>query len=98
MAPIIRAHHERWDGTGYPSGLAGEAIPLLSRIISIADAFDVMTRGTPYKDPISMENALNELERMSGLQFDPALISLFAKHAEKIKIEEDGFSLPERKK
>lgn len=97
-APVIRAHHERWDGTGYPSGIAGEDIPLLSRIISIADAFDVMTRGTAYKDPVSPEEALEELERLAGLQFDPRLVDLFAEHAEKFLTDESPETLPERRK
>lgn len=81
-APIILSHHERWDGTGYPRGLAGKDIPLLSRIIAIADAFDVMTRGTPYRDPMSAEEALNEIKKLSGQQFDPELASLLTKHAD----------------
>ena len=97
-APVIRAHHERWDGTGYPSGIAGEDIPLLSRIISIADAFDVMTRGTAYKDAVSPEEALEELERLAGLQFDPRLVDLFAEHAEKFLTDESPETLPERRK
>ncbi len=98
VAPVIRAHHERWDGTGYPSGIAGENIPLLSRIISIADAFDVMTRGTTYKDAVSPEEALEELERLAGLQFDPRLVDLFAEHAKKFLPDESPEALPERGK
>lgn len=95
-ASVIRAHHERWDGTGYPSGTTGENIPLLSRIISIADAFDVMTRGTAYKDAVSPEKALEELERLAGLQFDPRLVDLFVEHKEKFLAEEFPEALPER--
>jgi diguanylate cyclase (GGDEF)-like protein/PAS domain S-box-containing protein len=90
VADVIHSHHERYDGTGYPEGLAGESIPLLSRILSIVDAFDVMTRGTPYKEPLSAENALVQLKKNAGLQFDPGLVSLFINNADKIQ---DGESV-----
>lgn len=80
LAPIaeaIWAHHERWDGKGYPRGLKGEEIPLLSRIISIVDAYDVMVHGRPYKDPMQKEDALAELVRCAGTQFDPHLVEVF---------------------
>jgi diguanylate cyclase (GGDEF)-like protein/PAS domain S-box-containing protein len=82
LAPIaeaILAHHEWWDGSGYPRGLRGEEIPLLSRIISIVDAFDVMTFGRPYKERITRKQALSELEKQAGIQFDPKLIDIFVK-------------------
>ena len=71
---IIRHHHERYDGEGYPDGLAGEAIPLLSRIMSIADAFDAMTTHRIYKARQNFEEAIAELTRCSGTQFDPHII------------------------
>jgi HD-GYP domain-containing protein (c-di-GMP phosphodiesterase class II) len=77
IAEAILAHHERWDGTGYPAGLAGEAIPLLARIIAIVDAYDVMTNGRPYKDACNPTAALAELEKMAGKQFDPDLVQRF---------------------
>lgn len=73
----ILSHHERWNGLGYPRGLKGEEIPRLARVISIIDAYDVMTHQTPYKDPISHEQALSELQRNAGLQFDPKLVEIF---------------------
>jgi len=79
MAPIAEAvlhHHERWDGTGYPFGLAGQDIPLLSRIISIIDTYDVMVNGRPYQAAVSSEEAWAEIIRMSGSQFDPELVSI----------------------
>ena len=72
-ANIILAHHERWDGTGYPKGLKGDEIPLLSRIVVIADAFAAMTNPSFYKKTMTFEEALAELERCSGTQFDPIL-------------------------
>jgi len=82
LAPIaeaILAHHEWWDGNGYPRGLKGQDIPLISRIIAIVDAYDVMTHGQPYKKAVSSEEALRELQDKAGSQFDPVLISMFAK-------------------
>lgn len=76
IAYSILTHHERYDGKGYPKGLKGEEIPLLSRILSIVDAYDVMTHDSPYKKAISKEAAFEELLRCSGTQFDPTLIKL----------------------
>ena len=77
VAESILAHHERWDGEGYPQGLKGEEIPLLARIISIIDAYDVMVNGRPYKEPISKKKAIEELINCSGGQFDPKLVREF---------------------
>ena len=71
IAEFILCHHERWDGSGYPQGIKGSSIPLLSRIITILDAYDVMTNVRPYKDKIDAEKALKEIERCAGTQFDP---------------------------
>jgi HD-GYP domain-containing protein (c-di-GMP phosphodiesterase class II) len=82
FAPIaqeILYHHEHWDGTGYPDGLKGEKIPLLSRIISIVDAYDVMQSHRPYKCPISKAEALREIKTCAGTQFDPQLVEIFLK-------------------
>ena len=79
LPEAILHHHERWDGKGYPGGAEGEEIPLLSRILAIADAYDVMTRGTPYKDAVPAKDALDEILREGGFQFDPSLSSLFVK-------------------
>ncbi len=77
VAAEIRAHHERWDGKGYPDGLQGAKIPLLSRILAIADAYDVMTRGRTYQAAVSPEDAREELGQCAGSQFDPHLVKLF---------------------
>lgn len=71
ISDLILCHHERWDGSGYPQGLKAEEIPMLSRIISIVDAYDAMTNDRPYHKSISREEALAELKRCSGTQFDP---------------------------
>jgi len=75
--PMIRNHHERFDGSGYPDGLNGEAIPLEVRIISISDAFDAMTSIRPYRKAMSHEDALNELKRNGGSQFDQEVLDIF---------------------
>jgi diguanylate cyclase (GGDEF)-like protein/putative nucleotidyltransferase with HDIG domain len=72
--PLVRSTHERWDGKGYPDGLAGEAIPLGARIIGACDAFHAMTSNRPYRSPVSREEALAELRRGAGAQFDPAVV------------------------
>jgi response regulator RpfG family c-di-GMP phosphodiesterase len=79
----VRHHHERWDGTGYPDGLAGEAIPLGARIVALADAFDAIVRGRPYRAARSVEEAFDELRRQSGKQFDPGLVPLFIEETDR---------------
>ena len=79
---IIRHHHERWDGTGYPDRIGGEAIPLGARIVSLADAFDAMTHDRPYRGARSVADALTEIHAMSGTQFDPELAKLFVEVTE----------------
>ncbi|MDD3715374.1 MAG: HD domain-containing protein, partial [Atribacterota bacterium] len=73
----ILVHHERWDGLGYPRGIKGEEIPLNARIITIIDAYDVMVNGRPYKNSMTPEEALKELQKNAGTQFDPNLVKLF---------------------
>jgi response regulator RpfG family c-di-GMP phosphodiesterase len=74
---VALSHHERWDGGGYPHGLAGEAIPLAARIAAIADVFDALVHERPYKPAWSLEQALAEILRQRGRQFDPELVDLF---------------------
>jgi HD-GYP domain-containing protein (c-di-GMP phosphodiesterase class II) len=77
IAEAILAHHERWDGSGYPLGVKGEQIPLISRIFAIVDTYDVMTHECPYREIFSPEQAAEELKRCSGTQFDPSLVEMF---------------------
>jgi HD-GYP domain-containing protein (c-di-GMP phosphodiesterase class II) len=70
-------HHEHWDGSGYPKGLKGNEIHLYSRILAIADAYEAMTSPRPYRGPLSHEEAIKELKKNSGLQFDPRLVDIF---------------------
>jgi HD-GYP domain-containing protein (c-di-GMP phosphodiesterase class II) len=74
LAPLVRAEHERWDGTGYPDRLAGESIPLASRIILACDAYHAMTSDRPYRDAMPEGQARHELERNAGSQFDPQVV------------------------
>ena len=78
---MIRHHHENFDGSGYPDGLAGVRIPLGARIIMIADTIDAMTTDRPYRRAMSLARALEELEKYAGRQFDPALVALVAQSA-----------------
>jgi diguanylate cyclase (GGDEF)-like protein/PAS domain S-box-containing protein len=77
IADLILKHHERWDGKGYPLGLAGEDFPIECRILAIVDSFDAMTNDRPYRKAISVEQALKELMQWAGTQFDPDLVDLF---------------------
>jgi diguanylate cyclase (GGDEF)-like protein/PAS domain S-box-containing protein len=77
LAAIVRHHHERFDGTGYPDGLAGEDIPLEARILSVVDVFDAMTHERSYRKALSRGAAIAELERAAGTQFDPAVVEAF---------------------
>jgi len=75
--PIIRHHHERYDGKGYPDGLKGEKIPLLARIIAVADAFDAMTSDRPYRKAFPPQEATKKLKENAGTQFDPQIVKIF---------------------
>jgi putative nucleotidyltransferase with HDIG domain len=74
---IARHHHERWDGRGYPNGLAGDAIPLGARLVHVADVFDILVHERPYKESWTVEAAVAEIERGSGKDFDPAVVRAF---------------------
>ena len=80
VAKIVRASHEHWDGSGYPDGIAGEEIPLGSRIVAVCDAFDAMTTSRPYREARNYEEALEELRACSGTQFDPKVVEAFCDH------------------
>ena len=76
----IRHHHERWDGKGYPDGLFGEQIPLLARVIALADSYDAMTSDRPYRKGLPLKSVQEEIERNAGIQFDPHIVFQFSKH------------------
>ena len=77
VVPLVKCHHERMDGTGYPEGLKGEEIPLLARIISVADAFDAMMSDRLYRSKLGLKEAIEQLRKNSGTQFDTEIVSLF---------------------
>jgi HD-GYP domain-containing protein (c-di-GMP phosphodiesterase class II) len=78
VAKLVRASHERFDGRGYPDQLRGEEIPLGARIIAVCDAFHAMTSDRPYRPTLAVQEALDELHRCAGAQFDPAVVRVFA--------------------
>jgi len=92
MATVIaESHHERWDGTGYPAGLAGEAIPLVGRIVAVADVFDALTHDRPYKSAWPVHEAILEIQQGAGSQFDPVVVAAFlAIHADAAAASPDG--------
>jgi diguanylate cyclase (GGDEF)-like protein/PAS domain S-box-containing protein len=87
LAKYVLSHHENWDGTGYPNGIKGEAIPLEARIISVADTYDAMTSERSYRKKMSREEAVKELKRCSGTQFDPMIVDVFLNEV----LSEDSF-------
>lgn len=87
ISEMVRHHHERFDGTGYPNGLSGEKIPLGARIITICDSFDAMTTNRSYRNAVSPEAALLDIENCTGKQFDPELATAFIRAAEDHSVE-----------
>jgi putative nucleotidyltransferase with HDIG domain len=83
ILPIVRHHHERWDGRGYPDGLAGRAIPLGARIVAVCDAYRAMTEDRPYRNALPAEEARAELQRCAGTQFDPECVELLLRALDK---------------
>jgi putative nucleotidyltransferase with HDIG domain len=90
LAPLVHHHHEWYDGSGYPAGLAGDAIPLGSRIIGLCEAFDTMTSEKSYKEPLTWEDALREVRRCAGSQFDPGVAQALLALVERGEVEPTG--------
>jgi putative nucleotidyltransferase with HDIG domain len=90
LAPIIRSHHERHDGAGYPQGLRGEEIPLEARIVAVVDAFDAMISDRPYRLRMSVEGARQRLRECAGTQFDPDVVAALERH-----LDEGAEQLPQ---
>jgi HD-GYP domain-containing protein (c-di-GMP phosphodiesterase class II) len=85
IVPGCYCHHEAWDGSGYPQGLMGGNIPLIGRIVAIADAYDAMTSDRAYRKALPHDIACGELERCSGTQFDPEIVEVFLAHVEEYR-------------
>jgi putative two-component system response regulator len=92
--PVILYHHERWNGSGYPFGLKGEKIPVMARIVAIADSFDAMTTERPYRKELTPEQAFNEVISGSGIQYDPVIVEAFLRAWETDKIIEIFLAFP----
>jgi putative nucleotidyltransferase with HDIG domain len=90
ITPIVRHHHEHFDGSGYPAGLKGEEIPLLARILTAADSYEAMTADRPYRQGLSSGSALEELRRCSGTQFDPRIIDVLVRIVEEDERDAEG--------
>jgi HD-GYP domain-containing protein (c-di-GMP phosphodiesterase class II) len=93
---IAESHHEKWDGTGYPAGLKGNAIPLSARIMALADVYDALTAARPYKKAWTHEDASEEIIRNSGIAFDPAVVEAFISEKSYFKEVAEAFYLEER--
>lgn len=89
--PMIRHHHERFDGKGYPDGLEGHDIPLGARIIAVAETFDMLVSDLPWRDALQLDEALNELKSSSGTQFDPMVVDAFLAvvEAQRVQLPDD---------
>jgi putative nucleotidyltransferase with HDIG domain len=85
VLPLVRSHHERWDGKGYPEGLAGEAIPYLARVLAVADTFDAMTTDRPYRAGLPLDCALQEIKNAAGSQFDAECAVAFLRLAQRLE-------------
>ena len=92
VARLVRASHERFDGKGYPDGLAGEEIPLGARIIAVCDAFEAMIGDRCYRAPLGVGDALEELRRCAGTQFDPKVVEAFVVELETLTHPHDVFT------
>jgi HD-GYP domain-containing protein (c-di-GMP phosphodiesterase class II) len=89
ILPGVRHHHERWDGKGYPEQLEGDNIPLMGRLMAVADAFSAMRTDRPYRKALSMDVAMEQLHKGKGTQFDPAMVDAFVAAVEpRLRAEE----------
>ncbi len=88
--PVVRHHHERFDGKGYPDGLSDKKIPLAARILAVADAYDAMTSSRPYREAMQPLEAIEELKKCNGTQFDPEVVNAFLKVIEKASAKIKG--------
>lgn len=92
LAKVVLAHHERWDGGGYPKGIMRDEIPIMARIIAVADTYDAITSKRSYKEAISEEEAIKEIERCSGSQFDPIVVDAFINSLDRVEKKQSSKS------
>ena len=97
LLPGLRSHHERWTGGGYPDALAGDAIPLMARIIAVADSFDAMTTDRPYQKGMTFEQALARLNELKETAFDERIVESFNRAYRAGEFQKDGRPAPPRK-
>ena len=90
---IALTHHEKWDGSGYPHGLAGENIPLYGRIVALADVFDALTTKRCYKPAFSMDETMHIIKEGTGRHFDPTVVAAFDKNMDKIMVVKNQFAI-----
>jgi putative two-component system response regulator len=89
---IALTHHEKWDGSGYPRGLAGEAIPFSGRVTAVADVFDALTSRRPYKEPFPIDKAMSILDQGRGAHFDPAVVDAFARRRDQVLAVQEAYA------
>jgi putative two-component system response regulator len=97
-ATIAASHHERWDGSGYPGGLAGEAIPIEGRVVAVADVFDALTTKRPYKEAMPLPAARQYLSDKKGREFDPACVDAFLSRWDEVVAIATGRAAPRSQK
>ena len=85
--PVVRWHHENWNGRGYPDGLKGEKIPLMARIVAVADTFDAITTNRPYQDAYTLQYAVETITKLTGTRFDAKVVTAFLKAVDKGEIQ-----------
>ncbi|MEW6282250.1 MAG: HD domain-containing phosphohydrolase, partial [Candidatus Eremiobacterota bacterium] len=85
LGPVVRAHHERWDGLGYPDGLMGRRIPMAARIISVSDVWDALTTDRPWRQAYSFEDAYAFMKEASGTRFDPQVLTPFLRSVRRLR-------------
>jgi diguanylate cyclase (GGDEF)-like protein/putative nucleotidyltransferase with HDIG domain len=98
VVPIVRHHHERWDGRGYPDGLKGDGIPVTARILTLVDNYDALRSDRPYKTGMTREQALEYINQNAGTFFDPALVEIFLAMADQLEVEAVNFKPPANKR
>lgn len=94
VEPLVKSHHERWDGKGYPEGLRGDEIPLNARILSLVDCYDALTTNRPYRAPMAREEVIEFFHRESGRAYDPEVVEAFVKNVEALEIEGSTIEVP----